>query len=187
MAVGFGLAVVVAHDGGDDMAVTPLEAGDIAVEGEILAVLVMTAVTDAVAEVVKKSACFQLNARLNRQVVDRLQLIEEHQAEFADMLRVALIVFQAAAEAARGNEHLTCIGAVAVRFLPGECVPRNFLQQAFSKADARNCEQTNIEVAAQGKKDEGGNRHDIGTISANAVSLHALADVKLQKVGEAFT
>src|SRR5580693_5454416 len=52
IGVGRGLAVVIANDGGDDVAVAAFEAGDVAVEGEIFAVLVVAAMSDAMADVV---------------------------------------------------------------------------------------------------------------------------------------
>jgi hypothetical protein len=66
MAVGVSLAVMVAHDGSNDMTVAPFQAGDIAVEGKVLAVLVVAAMTDTMANVVKERAGFQLNASLHR-------------------------------------------------------------------------------------------------------------------------
>lgn len=104
MVIGDGFTVMVADDRGDDVAVAPLEARNIAVEGKILAVLVVAVMTDAMTYVVEKRACFQLDARLDRQMVNRLELVEEHEAEFADMFGVALIVLQPAAETARGDQ-----------------------------------------------------------------------------------
>ena len=48
MPVGFGLAVVITDDGGDDVAVAAVQSGNIAVQGQVFAVLVVAAVTDAV-------------------------------------------------------------------------------------------------------------------------------------------
>ena len=66
MAVGFGLAVVVTDDGGDNVAVAPVQSRNIAVEGEIFAVLVVAAVTNPVPEVVQQGAGLQLDTRRNR-------------------------------------------------------------------------------------------------------------------------
>jgi len=55
---------------------------------------------DAMADVVKERACFELDAGLRRQMMQRLEVIEEHDTKFADVLGVALIVFEAAGEAA---------------------------------------------------------------------------------------
>ena len=53
-----GLAVVVADDGGNDATVATVEARDVAVERKIFAVLVMAAVADAMAQIVKKRGGF---------------------------------------------------------------------------------------------------------------------------------
>lgn len=64
-----GLAVVIADDGGNDVAVTALKARDVAIEREILAMLVVAAVADAVPDVVKQRAGFEQHAGLGRQVM----------------------------------------------------------------------------------------------------------------------
>ena len=64
IVVGSGLAIVIANDGGDDIAVAAIEAGDVAVEGEIFTVLVVAAMGDAMADVVKERAGFELDASL---------------------------------------------------------------------------------------------------------------------------
>jgi hypothetical protein len=70
--VGRGLAVVIAHDGADEIAVAAFESRDIAVESEVFAVFVMATVTDTVTDVVEECAGFELNAGLRGQVVNRL-------------------------------------------------------------------------------------------------------------------
>lgn len=72
VSVGSGLAVVVAHDGADQIAIAAFKSRDIAVEGEVFAVLVMTAVTDTVADVMEQGARFELNAGLRGQMVNGL-------------------------------------------------------------------------------------------------------------------
>ena len=64
IGVGRGFAIVIADDGGDDIAVAAFEAGDVAVEREIFAVLVVAAMGDAMADVVKERAGFELDASL---------------------------------------------------------------------------------------------------------------------------
>lgn len=100
IGIGSGFAIVIADDGGDDVAVAAFEAGDVAVEGEIFAVLVVAAMGDAVADVVEESAGFELDAGLRGEMVERLEMIKEEDGKFADVFRVALIVFEAASEAA---------------------------------------------------------------------------------------
>jgi hypothetical protein len=138
IGVGGGLAIMIANDGGDDVAVAAIEAGDVAVEGEIFAVLVVAAMRDAMADVVKERAGFEFNAGLRWEMMKRLEVIEKHEAEFADVLGVALIVFEAAGEAAGAEEHLPRLGVVAVRFLAGEGFAGDFLEDAFADADGGN-------------------------------------------------
>lgn len=184
MTVGISFAVVIADHGGDDVAVASFEAGDIAVEGQIFAVLVVTAVADAMTDVMEKRASFELDASLNGEMVDGLELIEEHEAEFADMLGMALIVIETAAKAARGDEDLAGFGAVAMRFLTGEGVAGNFLEKAFAESDAGNDKGADIEVTREGDENKRGHGHDVGTVAADAVGLHALSDIALEKLGE---
>jgi len=119
IVVGSGLAIVIANDSGDDVTVAAVEAGDVAVEGEIFAVFVVATMGDAMADVVKERTCFELDAGLRRQMMQRLEVIEEHDTKFADVLGVALIVFEAAGEAAGADEYLARLGVVAVRLLTG--------------------------------------------------------------------
>ena len=186
VGVGGGLAIVIADNGGDDVAVAAFEARDVAVEGEIFAVLVVAAMGDAVADVVKKGAGFKFDAGLRGEMVERLEVIEEHDAEFADVFGVALIVFETTGEAANADEHLAGLGGVAVRFLAGEGFAGYFLDDAFADADSRNEELADVEIAAEDDKDDGSNAHDVGAVASNAVRFHALADIALEDVGQAF-
>ena len=186
IGVGRGFAIVIANDGGDDVAVAAFEARDVAVECEIFGVLVVAAVGDAVANVVKERASFKLHTGLRGKMMQRLEVIEEHEAEFADVLGVALIVFESPSEAAGAEEHLAGFGAVAVRLLPGEGVAGNFLKDAFADADGGNEELANVEIAAEDDEDDGGDAHNVGAIAANAIGFHALADILLEDVGQAF-
>jgi len=104
VGVGSGLAIVIADDGGDDVAVAAFEAGDVAVEGEIFAVLVVAAMGDAMADVMKERSGFEFDASVMREMMERLEVIEKSDAEFAGVLGVALIVFEAAGEAAGADE-----------------------------------------------------------------------------------
>jgi len=72
IGVGSGFAIVIANDGGDDVAVAAIEAGDVAVESEIFAVLVVAAMGDAVADVMEESACFEFDAGLCWKMMQRL-------------------------------------------------------------------------------------------------------------------
>jgi len=138
IGVGGGLAIVIANDSGDDVAVAALKGRDVAIEGEVFAMFVVAAMADAMANVMKERAGFEFDASLRREVMERLQVIEEHEAEFADMLGVAHIVFEAAREAASAEEHLARLGVVAMRFLEGEGFAGNFLEDAFADADGGN-------------------------------------------------
>ena len=186
VAVRLGLAIVVANDGGDNLAIAAFEAGDIAVEGEIFAMLVMAAVTDAMTDVVEKRASFELHARLNRQMVERLKLIEEHEAEFADMLGVALIVIEAAAETAGGHENLAGFGVVAMGLFARKGVAGDFLENTFAEADTGNGKGADVEIAAESNEDEGGDSHNIGAIAADAVGFHTGAHIATEDVWKTF-
>src|SRR5208337_3915967 len=118
-------------------------------------------------------------------MMNRLQLIEEHQAEFADVLGVLLIVNHAAGKTASAEKHLAGLDAVAVRLLAGKGFVSNFLGDAFAYAHGRDQELADIEVAAEDHEDDGGNAHDIGAVAAHSVGLHALAKIALQDIGQA--
>jgi len=72
VGVGSGLAIVIADDGGDDVAVAAFEAGDVAIESEIFAVLVVAAMGNAMADVVEERAGFEFDAGLRGEMVQRL-------------------------------------------------------------------------------------------------------------------
>jgi hypothetical protein len=63
-------------------------------------VLVVAAVGDAMPDVVEKSGGFEFDASLRGEMVERLEMIEKQHGEFANVFGVALIVFEATAEAA---------------------------------------------------------------------------------------
>jgi len=48
-----GFTIVIANDGGDDVAVASIQPRDVAIEGQIFTVLVVAAMADAVTDVVK--------------------------------------------------------------------------------------------------------------------------------------
>ena len=100
---GNGLSVVIADGGGDDAAVVAVEALDVPIEREIFAVFVVAAMADHVPDVVQHRGGFEQNARVRRQMMHGLKLIEKHDTEFADMLGMLLIVFQTPRECARTN------------------------------------------------------------------------------------
>lgn len=185
MAVGLRLAIVVAYDSGHEVAIPALESRDVAVQSEIFAMLVMGAVTYAMTDVMEEGAGFQLNAGLRGKMVNGLKLIKKHKAEFADMVGVLLIIFEPAAKASRGEEHLTRGGIVTMRLLAGESLARDLMEQAFSNANAGNDEAANVQITAQGDEDNGGDAHDVSTIATYAVGLHARAEIALEKLGEA--
>ena len=103
---------------------------------------------DAMPYVVKQSPGFKLHAGLRREMMNGLQLIEEHKAEFADMLGVALIVIEASTEGASSGEYLASVGIVAMRFLARESVASGFLEQTFANANTGNDEAPHIQEAA---------------------------------------
>ena len=72
VSVGRGLAVVIAHNGADQVAIAALESRDIAIESQVLTVFVMAAVADTVANVMEEGASFELNAGLRGKMVNGL-------------------------------------------------------------------------------------------------------------------
>jgi len=128
MALGIGLAIVVTNDGRNDVTVAAFQAWNVAIESQVFAVLVMSAMADAVPDVVEEGAGFELDAGLRRKMMNSLELIKEHEAEFADMFGVLLIVLQATAKASRGKKHLARFGIIAMRLLARESFVRDFLE-----------------------------------------------------------
>ena len=116
--------------------------------------------------------------------MERLKLIKEHEAEFADVLSVKLIVIEAAAEAARGEKHLASIAVVAMRLFAGEGVAGNFLEESFAQTDAGDGEIANVQTAAQGDEDQSGDSHDVGAIAAHAKGFHAGTHIAPENIWE---
>jgi hypothetical protein len=187
VSVGRGLAVVIAHDSANEVAIAAFKSRNIAVESEVFAVFVMATVADTVTDVVEEGSGFELNAGLRGKVVNGLELIEEHQAEFANVFGVLLIVLETAAKTASGEKHLARSGIVAVGFLAGESFARNFREKSFADADTGNDKAANIEITAEGKEDDGGDAHDVSTVAANPVGFHACAKVAFEEIRQAFT
>ena len=86
----------------------------------------------------QQGARFQEHARLGRQAVHRLQFVEELTAQFAHVLGVLLIEFQASRKTASAHEQLPGRRVVAVGFFAGKGIASDFVQEAFAQADARN-------------------------------------------------
>ena len=120
-------SIVITDGGSNDAAIMSVESLDVAVEREIFAVLVMTAVAHHMANVVEHCRGFQQNAGVRRQVMHGLQLVEEHDAEFAHVLGVLLVVFQPARKRACAKQDLALNGVVAVWLLARKRVARDFL------------------------------------------------------------
>src|SRR5208337_129718 len=179
------LAVVIAHDRANHAAVAALQAGNVAIQRKVFAVLVVAAMADAMPHVVQQRAGFELHTRLLRQVVHGLKLIEQHEAEFAHVFGVLLVVLQAAAEIPRREQHAAGFRVIAVRLLARKGFVRGFLQQAFADAHAGNDEAADIEVARDGEENDGGDGHDVGAVAAHAIGFHAVAEVALQNVLQA--
>src|SRR5260221_13087356 len=113
--------------------------------------------TDHMTCIVKQRAGLEEHARFRGQMMNRLQLIEEQNAELPHVLGVTLIVFHAAREAARADEQLTSGCIVAMRLLAREGLARDFLEQPFTDSDARNPETPQMELAAD--RDKRNRRH----------------------------
>ncbi len=115
-----------------------------------------------------------------------LQLIKKHEAEFADVLGVLLVILEAATKAAGAEEQLSGLDVVAMRFLAGKGIAGNLLKETFADTDGGDKEVADVQIAAESDEDDGGNAHDIGAVAANAVGLHAVAKIAFQDIGEAF-
>src|SRR5258708_12375725 len=71
-----------------------------------------------------------------------------------------------------------------MRLVAGKSLARDFLKQPFANADAGDREGAQVEVAAEGDKSDRRDGHDVGTVAAHRVGLHALADIAAQDVVE---
>ena len=72
----FGLSIVVTDGGSDEIAIAAIESGNVSVERQVFAVLVMPAIADGVANVMQQGRGFEQDARLSRQMMHGLKLIE---------------------------------------------------------------------------------------------------------------
>ena len=147
--------------------------------------LVVTMMADSVADVMQESAGFQQHSVLSRKMMRGLQTVKKKNAEFADMFGVGLIAVQAAREGPGAGNDLAGCSVVAVRFFSRESVVGHFLENAFAKANGWDGHAANIQIAAESEECDGGNAHDVGAVTADPVSLHTLADIASQDVGEA--
>jgi hypothetical protein len=143
---------------------------------------VMAAVANHVPGIVQQSTGFEKNASLRRQPVNGLQLVEELKAQFADVFRMLLIVFEPAREAARSDEQLAGGAVVAMRLCTGKSLVRDFLEKPFANPDTRNGKDAQVQIARQSDKRNGGDAHDVRAVAADTVGLHALAHVALENV-----
>ena len=76
----FGFAVVIADERAHHAAVAAFEARYVAIQREVFSMLVVAAMTDAMAYIMQERAGFELDARLRRQVMHGLKLVKKHQA-----------------------------------------------------------------------------------------------------------
>src|ERR1700680_2860865 len=118
-------------------------------------------------------------------MMHRLQSVEKQNAQFTDVFGMGLITVQAPREGPGAGDDLARCSVVAVRFFSRESVVGDFLQNSFAKTHGGNGHAADIQIAAESKKRDGGNTHDIGTVAAYTVSLHALADIAFQDVRQA--
>src|ERR1700686_4401348 len=101
------------------------------------------------------------------------------------MLGMGLVAVQASREGSGAGNDLARCSVVAVRFFSRESVVGDFLENAFAKADGGDGHAADIQIAAESEKRDGGNTHDISAVAAHTVSLHALANIAVEDVGEA--
>src|SRR5256885_4775564 len=115
-----------------------------------------------------------------------LKLVEQLQAQFADVLRVAAIAVEAARKNASANKEVGRRRGGAMGLLAGERFARNFAKQSFANADARNGKRAQIQIAAERDEDQCSNAHDVGAIAADTECLHARFDVAAKQIRQAF-
>ena len=132
MSCGFGFSIVIANQARDDGALAPLQAGNVAIQDEILSVLVVSTMTDHVSRVVQQSTRFQEDASLRGQTVYGMQLVKELKTQLAHVFCVLLVVFKAPSKTACAHEQLTRCAIVAMRFLAGEKFVRDLLQKPLA-------------------------------------------------------
>src|SRR2546430_5904088 len=115
-----------------------------------------------------------------------LKLVEQLQAQLADVFRVAAIAVEAPRKNASANKELARRRIVTMRLLAGERFVRNFTKQSFANADARNGKRAQIQIAAERDEDQCSNAHDVGAIAADTECLHARFDVAAKQIRQAF-
>ena len=125
-----------------------IQPGNIPVQRQILPMLVMPAVTNHVSNVVQQRACLQQHPRVRCQVMHRLQLVEQLNAQFTHVLRVLLFVSKSPGEASRPHQQLSLRHVVSVRFLARKRFARDLLQQPFAHSHAWERQRAEVHVAA---------------------------------------
>src|ERR1700675_4336488 len=118
-------------------------------------------------------------------MMHRLQLVEEKDAEFTNVLGMALIVFEPAREAARSHQQLARGCIITMRLLARESVTRDFLLQPFANTDTRNRKCAQVKITAERHERDRGYGHDVSAIASHRVSLHAFANIAAQNVVQA--
>src|SRR6267142_3105375 len=146
----------------------------------------MTAIADGVADVMKERGGFEQDAHIGRKVMHRLKLVEQLQAQFANVFGVTAVAVQTAGEGARADKKLARVGVVAMRLLAGKGFTRDFPEEAFANANAGNRKRAQIQVAAQRDENQSGDAHDVGAIAADAKRFHSRFDVAFQEVRQSF-
>src|SRR5262249_55989545 len=184
---GFCFAIVITHNGGDETAIAAVETRNVAVEREVFAVLVVTLVAHGMADVVKQGCGFQKHARFRWKMMNWLQLVEELEAEFANVFGVAAVAVEAAGKNASAAEEFARVAVIPMRFLAREHFARYFAEQAFTNSDAGYRKRVEGQVAAEREKNDAGDADDICAEAADAIDFHARFDVATQQIGKTFT
>src|SRR2546430_14562665 len=115
-----------------------------------------------------------------------LKLVEQLQAQLADVFRVAAIAVEAPRKNASANKKLARRRIVTMRLFAGERFARNFTKQSFANADARNGKRAQIQIAAKRDENQSGDAHDVGAIAADTECLHTRFDVATKQIRQAF-
>src|SRR5206468_13053091 len=119
--------------------------------------------------------------------MNRLKLIEQLDAQFPNVFRVLLLVSKSARKTASPYQQLPRRSVVMMRFLARERVTSDVIEQSLAHAHSGNAKRSQVQVAPQCDQRERGNSHHVRAVSPHRISLHALAHVPLQDVGQPLT
>src|SRR5882757_11577455 len=104
MASRLRLAIMIANHRRHHRAISALQTWNVSVKRKILAMLVVTAMADHVADVMEQRRGLKQYARFRGHVMHRLQFIKQQDAQLADVLSMTLVILQPPCKAARTHQ-----------------------------------------------------------------------------------